>query len=73
MIWTKLETGRSYRLLRELEVRDERTGTMKAFFPKGAVLKVRDIATDEDRVFVDGLTLPIPLGAFMRMVEPAAS
>lgn len=67
-----IEAGRSYRLLRELEVRDEKTGTMRAYFLRGTVVKVKRIATEEDRLWVEGTAVPIPMAALQRMVSPVA-
>lgn len=68
----QLESGRSYRLRRELEVRDEKTGTLKFYFLGGTVVKVRRVIPDEDRVWIEGTTLPVPLIALSRMVDPVA-
>ena len=70
MIWPDLVEGESYRLLREFEIHDEKTGTPKAFLRKGALVKVRRLDPDDDHVFVEGQSLPLPLGALRRMVEP---
>lgn len=67
-----IESGRSYRLQRELEVRDEKTGTMRAYFLRGTVVTVKRVSTEEDRVWVDGTPAPVPLAALRRMVTPVA-
>jgi len=69
MIWPELEEGKRYRLQRELEIRDEKTGTLKAFLCKGAVVKVRRLDPDEEHVYIEGQPLPLPLSALRRMVR----
>jgi hypothetical protein len=72
MQWTDIAAGRSYRLKRNFEVRDERTGTLKTYFLKGAVLKVKKVLPEEDQVWVEGSPLPLPLAALQRAVDPVA-
>lgn len=64
-----IQPGHSYKLKRNLEIRDEQTGTMRAFYLGGTVLKVRKVVEEMDEVFVEGQPKPIPLAAFQRMVE----
>lgn len=71
MLGTKIEAGRSYRFQREVEVRDEKTGTLRAIIRKGTVLAVRRIDAEEDHAFLEGLSLPMRLDALARMVDPA--
>jgi hypothetical protein len=66
-----LEVGGTYRLKREFEVRAEKTGTLKAYFLKGTVLKVKRVDEEEDHVWVEGSSLPLPLQAFRLATEPA--
>lgn len=70
MIRTHIEAGRSYRLQRDLEVRDEKTGTLRAVLRKGTVVAVRRIDADEDHAFLEGLSVPLRLDALSRMVDP---
>jgi hypothetical protein len=65
-----IEAGQVYRLRREFELRDEQTGTLKQYFLKGTELKVRKVAVEEERVWVEGVSLPLPLAALRRVVEP---
>jgi len=65
----KITAGQTYRLRRDFEVRDEKTGTMKHFLPKGTALTVRRIAADEDRVWLEGVPLPVAISALERAVE----
>jgi hypothetical protein len=66
-----IEVGGSYRLRREFEVRDEQTGTLKVFYLKGTVLKAKRVSVEEDHVWVEGSSLPLPLRTFQRVVDPA--
>lgn len=66
-----IQPGHSYKLKRNLEIREEHTGTMKAFYLGGTVLKVRKVVPEEDQVFVEGQPMHIPLAAFQRMVTEA--
>lgn len=70
VFYPQLETGRSYRLRRDLEVRDDRTGSMRHFFLKGTELKVKRLVPEWDQVFVEGAAAPIPLTALTRLVDP---
>jgi hypothetical protein len=72
MQYPTLEPGRAYRLTRQLEVRDEKSGSMKTYYLKGSVLHIKKVAKDEDRVWVEGCALPIPLSALRAMVQPEA-
>lgn len=72
MISVHIQPGSSYRLKRPLEIRDERTGTLKHYVLGGTVVKVRKLHKDEDRVWVEGVPLPIPLSALQRMVMAIA-
>lgn len=65
-----IEAGQVYRLRREFELRDEQTGTLKQYFLKGTELKVRKVAEEEERVWVEGVSLPLPLAALRRAIEP---
>jgi hypothetical protein len=68
-----IEAGRSYRLRREFEVRDEKTGTLKSRILAGTVLTVKRIDTDEDHAWVEGVAHPLPLNALRRAVDVVAS
>lgn len=68
---TRIEPGRTYRLRRNWEVRDERTGTIRDHLLKGTPLNVRAVEPDNDRVWVAGLAIPLPLSALSRAVDPA--
>jgi len=68
-----IEVGRSYRLTREWEVRDEKTGTLKSYLLKGQILKVRRVASEEDHVWVEGVSHPLPLSALRRGVAPVVA
>lgn len=60
---SSIEAGRSYRLVRNFEVRDEHTGTMKSFLLRGTVIKVKKVAPEQDRAWIEGVAPPLPLGA----------
>lgn len=66
-----IEVGGSYRLRRVFEVRDEQTGTLKVYFLKGTVLKVKRVSVEEDHVWVEGSSLALPLRSFQRAADPA--
>lgn len=71
MIRTHIEAGLSYRLQQDLEVRDEKTGTLRAVFRKGTVLTVRRTEPDEDHTWLEGVSVPLRMDALSRMVVPA--
>lgn len=73
MFWPELEEGKTYRLQRELEIHDDKTGTPRAFLRKGTLIKVRKLDSADDHVFVEGQALPLPLNALRRVVSPVAS
>jgi hypothetical protein len=68
----KPEVGRSYRLVRDFEVRDEKTGTLKHLVRKGEVVKVKKIEADLDRVYLEGVALPAALAAFSMHIQPVS-
>lgn len=68
----RVEPGRTYRLLRPFEVRDEQTGTIKHYLLKGAVLNVKRTAPEQDRVWVEGVSLPLPYLALLRHITEAS-
>lgn len=72
MNFPTLESGRVYRIVRNLEIRDEKTGTLRAFYLKGTELTLRKVAEDEDRVWLEGCAWPVPISSLRRMVEPVA-
>jgi hypothetical protein len=67
---TAIETGKTYRLRFNFEVRDENTGTMKQYLRKGAELKVKQVSVEQESVWVEGVSLPLPLEALERAVLP---
>ncbi|HYF77806.1 MAG TPA: hypothetical protein VD973_11770 [Symbiobacteriaceae bacterium] len=71
MIGTQIEAGHAYRLQQDLEVRDGKTGTLRAIFRKGTVVTVKRLEADEDHAFFEGLSVPVPLASLARMVTPA--
>lgn len=60
MLITDIEAGRSYRLVRPFEVRDEQTGTIRNYLLKGTIIHVSKVAIDQDRVWIAGVTAPLP-------------
>lgn len=66
------EVGRSYRLVRDFEVRDEQTGTLKHFIRKGEVVKVKRIEAEMDRIYLEGVKLPAALAAFQTHIQLVA-
>ena len=71
MHFPMLESGRAYRITRNLEIRDEKTGILKTYYLKGTELTLRKVAEDEDRVWLEGCAWPVPLSSLRRMVVPA--
>ncbi len=67
----KAEVGSSYRLVRDYEVRDEKTGTLKHLIRKGEVVKVKKIEAELDRIYLEGVPLPAALAAFQMHIQPA--
>lgn len=67
----KPEVGQTYRMIRDYEVRDEKTGTLKHFIRKGEVVKVRKIEPELDRLYLEGVPLPAALAAFGMHITPA--
>ncbi|MFZ5828012.1 MAG: hypothetical protein ACOY94_27215 [Bacillota bacterium] len=67
----KPEVGHSYRLVRDLEVRDEHTGTLKHLIRKGDVVKVKKIEEEMDRIYLEGVPLPAALRAFGMHIQAA--
>lgn len=65
---TRIAPGHAYRLLINFEVHDENTGTMREFLLKGTVIKVKRVAADQGRVWVEGHDYPFPLWAFEKQV-----
>jgi hypothetical protein len=71
MIGTQIEAGHAYRLQQDLEVRDGKTGTLRAVFRKGTVVTVKRLELEEDHAFFEGLSVPVPLASLARMATPA--
>jgi len=66
----KPEVGKQYRLVRDYEVHDPNTGTLKHFLRKGEVVTVKKIEEDMDRIYVEGVPMLIPLDAFVIHIRP---
>ncbi|HWI64946.1 MAG TPA: hypothetical protein VNT75_24215 [Symbiobacteriaceae bacterium] len=73
MYWIDLAVGATYRLRHELEVRDEKTGTLKVHLRAGSTILVRRIEAELDHVYVEGISLPLRMSALRRMVQPAGA
>lgn len=67
----KLEVGQSYRLVRDYEIRNEETGTLKHVIRKGEVVKVRKVEAEADHVWLEGVTYPAAYGTLPIHVVPA--
>jgi len=67
----RIEAGATYRLMHDLEVRDEATGTLKAYLRKGTLLVVKKVDDVTEHVWVEGVDLPLPLDALPYKVERA--
>ncbi|MDF2628598.1 MAG: hypothetical protein K0R39_2429 [Symbiobacteriaceae bacterium] len=71
MVRTNIAAGSKYRLKQDLEIRDEKTGTLRAVLRKGTVVAVKRIEVDEDHAFLEGVGVPLRLDALSRMIVPA--
>ena len=65
------EVGKRYRLVRDYEVRNEKTGTLTFLIRKGEVVTVRKIEPEMNRVYLEGLAQPAALAAFEVHIRPA--
>jgi len=66
-----IEPGRSYRLVRDFEVRDEATGTIKSVLRAGTLLLAKKTEPGMDRVWVDKVDMPLPIAALRIHVDQA--
>lgn len=67
----ELEAGATYRLRRDLEVRDDQTGTLKEFIKKGTIITIKKVAPEEDQVFIEGVKRPVSPDVLAAVVDPA--
>lgn len=68
---TNLAPGQTYRLLINFEVHDEATGTLRELVRKGSVVKIRRIAADQGRVWLEGHEYPFPLWSLEKQLTAA--
>jgi len=68
----KPEVGQSYRLVRDFEVRDEKTGTLRHLIRKGEVVKVKKIDADTDRIYLEGVQVPAAYAALQQHIQPVS-
>ncbi|MFO7274195.1 MAG: hypothetical protein DIU55_004945 [Bacillota bacterium] len=67
----KPEVGRRYKLVRDFEIHDPETGTLRHLIRKGEVVKVRKIEEENDFIYLEGVSVPAFLGAFQMHIVPA--
>lgn len=67
----KPEVGKSYRFIRDFEVHDPKTGTLKHLLRKGEVFTVKKIDLEMDRIYLEGVPVEIPLDAIGIHIRPA--
>lgn len=65
------EVGRRYRLVRNFEIHDPDTGTLKYLIRAGEVVKVRKIEEEKDLIYLEGISAPAFLRAFQMHIAPA--
>ena len=66
------EVGRHYKLVRDFEIRDPDTGTLKYLIRRGEVVKVRKIEEEKDLIYFEGVSVPAFFRAFQMHIVPAA-
>lgn len=66
----RLTVGQSYRLVRNFEIHDEKTGTLRHLIRAGEVVKVRKIEEAADRIYLEGIPTPAFYQAFRMHVKP---
>lgn len=66
----RLTAGHSYRLVRNFEIHDEKTGTLRHLIRAGDVVKVRKIDEEADRIYLEGVPAPAFYRAFRVHVKP---
>ncbi|BAD41516.1 hypothetical protein [Symbiobacterium thermophilum] len=65
------EVGRHYKLVRDFEIHDPDTGTLKHLIRKGEVVKVRKIEEEKDLIYLEGISVPAFFRAFQMHIVPA--
>jgi hypothetical protein len=63
------QAGEQYKLRRDFEVRDYVTGTIKNVIRGGQVITISKVEEEVDRLFVEGETIPLPIGALSMHVD----
>ncbi len=67
----KPEVGRQYRLVRNFEIHDQETGTLRHLIRAGEVVKVRKIEEEKDLIYLEGMSTPAFFRAFQMHIVPA--
>ena len=68
---TTIEAGATYRLVHDLEVRSEATGTLKVYLRKGTLLTIKRVDHEMNHAWAEGMALPLPLDVLPRHLETA--
>lgn len=67
----KIEAGKAYRLRRDFEIRNEHGTVVKTILKHDQVVQVKKVDAEVDHVWVEGVSLVIPLAAFQNAVVEA--
>lgn len=65
------EVGRQYKLVRDFEIHDPETGTLRHLIRGGEVVKVRKIEEEKDFIYLEGISAPAFFRAFQMHIVPA--
>jgi hypothetical protein len=63
------QAGEKYKLRRDFEVRDYVTGTIKNVIRKGQTITISKVEEAVDRLFIEGQSIPLPIGALALHVD----
>lgn len=69
MAKVNFQAGEQYKLRRDFEVRDYETGTIKSVIRAGQRITISKVEEEVDRLFVEGQTIPLPIGALSLHVD----
>ncbi|HLO03060.1 MAG TPA: hypothetical protein VK191_08135 [Symbiobacteriaceae bacterium] len=69
MAKVNFQAGEQYKLRRDFEVRDYVTGTIKNVIRAGQTITISKVEEEVDRLFIEGQTVPLPIGALSMHVD----
>lgn len=69
MAKVNFQAGEQFKLRRDFEVRDYVTGTIKSVIRAGQIVTISKVEEDVDRLFIEGQTVPLPIGALSLHVD----